>query len=45
MDGVQEGEENTVEVVVDSTMTKEEVVAKIIQKVQDKTWVFSVKLH
>ena len=34
MEGVVAGEENTVEVKVDSTMTREEVVDKIIKDVE-----------
>ena len=34
MEGVQENEPNTVELKVDSTMTREEVVAKIFENIE-----------
>ena len=34
MEGVQENEPNTIELKVDSTMTKDEVVAKIFEKIE-----------
>ena len=34
MEGVQENEPNTIELKVDGTMTKDEVVAKIFEKIE-----------